>query len=115
MANKNSGQSVYNYVYDISGNRWQQNGPHSMQLTFTGTANAMVNNNRADGYSYDLAGNLLNDGTNAYTFDAENRLIASGTSSYVYDANDRLVRKTAGTFLDFLYDLEGNQITEIRS
>jgi YD repeat-containing protein len=26
-ANQNGGQSVYNYVYDIAGNRWQQNGP----------------------------------------------------------------------------------------
>jgi RHS repeat-associated protein len=113
-ANQNSGQSVYNYVYDIAGNRWQQNGPHTMNLTFTG--NATTNNNRADGYSYDLAGNLLNDGTNAYTYDAENRIITAGTSSYIYDANGRRVRKTvAGVSIDFLYDLDGNQITEISS
>jgi len=75
-ANQNSGQAVYNYVYDRAGNRWQQNGPHTMTLAFTG--NATTNNNRADGYSYDLAGNLLNDGTNTYTYDAESRIRTAG-------------------------------------
>ena len=113
-ANQNNGQAVYNYVYDIAGNRWQQNGPHMMVLSFTG--NNSTNNNRADGYSYDLAGNLLNDGTNAYTYDAENRIITAGPSSYVYDANGRRVRKTiAGGSVDFLYDIAGNQVAEVSS
>lgn len=121
-ANQNSGQAVYSYIYDRFGNRWQQNGPHSMQLSFTGA------NNRMDGYSYDAAGNLLNDGTTAYTYDAENRIISAvnstnGTSTYVYNASGQRVRKTtAGTGLpdppgtfDFLYDLVGHAMTQLTS
>jgi RHS repeat-associated protein len=115
-ANQNSGQSVYSYDYDRYGNRWHQNGPHTMMLTLSG------NNNRMDGYSYDAAGNLLNDGTTAYTFDAENRIISavnstSGTSAYVYDANGQRVRKTtaAAGSVDFLYDLAGREVAEVSS
>jgi len=45
--------------------------------------------NRIDGYSYDAAGNLMNDGTHTYLYDAENRLIqvdAGATAIYTYDA-----------------------------
>ena len=46
----------YTYDYDRFGNRWHQNGPHALSVSFSG------NNNRMDGMSYDAAGNLLNDG-----------------------------------------------------
>ena len=70
-SNKNSGQSLFSYVYDRFGNRWQQNGPNSVLATFTGNnPGNPQNNNRMDGYSYDAAGNLLNDGTHSYTYDA---------------------------------------------
>src|SRR5207302_83570 len=95
-SNQNSGQSVYSYVYDRFGNRWQQNGPHTMMLTFSGA------NNRMDGYSYDASGNLLNDGSHQYFYDAENRLIqmdgtlgncSTATACYKYDAEGRRVQK----------------------
>ncbi len=112
-SNQNSGQSVYSYVYDRFGNRWQQNGPHSMQLSFSG------GNNRMDGYSYDAAGNLLSDGTHNYTYDAENRITqvdGGSTAAYVYDANGQRVQKTASSgSVSYLYDLAGHQITEINS
>jgi RHS repeat-associated protein len=58
--------------------------------------------NRIDGYSYDLAGNLLNDGINTYTYDAENRVVTysntvGGSASYVYDAFGSRVEKTSNT------------------
>jgi RHS repeat-associated protein len=116
-SNQNSGQSVYSYVYDITGNRWQQNGPHSMIISFTG--NNSTNNNRMDGYSYDAAGNLLNDGVHGYTYDAENRLTqvdAGGTATYVYDATGRRIRKSAGgASVDYLYDTSGHEIAEVNS
>jgi RHS repeat-associated protein len=79
------------------------------------------------------AGNLLNDGTHSYTGvyperrrrDAENRIVCvdSGTAIYVYDANGQRVRKTtgassctsttSGTKVDYLYDLEGHQVSEV--
>jgi RHS repeat-associated protein len=124
-ANQNSGAAVYSYVYDISGNRWQQNGPQTMTLSFTG--NATTNNNRADGYSYDLAGNLLNDGTTTYTYDAENRMTSvfntsGGWVCYLYNAEGQRVRKdylTSGTCpvpgtkntYDYLLDLGGHTVS----
>jgi RHS repeat-associated protein len=112
-SNKNSGQSVYSYVYDRFGNRWQQNGPYSMQLSFSGA------NNRMDGYSYDAAGNLLSDGSHSYTYDAENRITqvdGGSTAAYVYDANGQRVQKTtsSGT-VSYVYDLAGHQVAEFNS
>ncbi len=98
------------FVYDAFGNRWQQNvtagiGPSS-QLSFSGPTNRM------DGYSYDAAGNLLNDGSRGYAYDAENRIVSvsNGADTYTYDATGRRVSKTtsAGT-IDYLYDLSGRQ------
>ncbi len=121
-ANKNSGQAVHNYVYDRFGNRWQQNGPQSFLATFTGNnPGSPQNNNRMDGYSYDAAGNLLNDGTHSYTYDAENHItkVDNGTTAtYVYDADGNRVQKTAATggggdpagTWQFLYDQSGRMI-----
>lgn len=118
-ANQNSGQSVYSYVYDINGNRWRQNGPNTMVLSFTGmNGTTSINNNQADGYYYDFAGNTTWDGTNSYTYDAENRMVAvnGSSASYIYDANGHRVRKTvSGASVDFLYDLAGREITEVSS
>jgi RHS repeat-associated protein len=115
-ANQNSGQSVYSYVYDRFGSRWQQNGPHSSSLAFDAN-NHIV----GSGVTYDAAGNVINDGSNALVYDAENRVTSasnstSGTSAYVYDAFGRRVRKTtAAGSVDFLYDLNGHEITEVSS
>ena len=80
--------------------------------------------------SYDPAGNLLSDGHHSYFYDAENRLVqvdgtagycatGSGTEAtacYVYNASGQRVRKTtANGSVDYLYDLEGHQITELSS
>jgi RHS repeat-associated protein len=108
--------ALYTYDYDRFGNRWHQNGPRTMLYSSSG------NNNRMDTYSYDAAGNLLNDGTTTYTYDSENRIISatnstSGTSTYQYDADGRRIRKTtvAGGTVDFLYDLSGREITQVTS
>jgi hypothetical protein len=44
-------------------------------------------------YSYDAAGNLIQNGTNTYTYDAENRLIAAGGFSYIYDGDGNRIEK----------------------
>jgi RHS repeat-associated protein len=126
-SNKNSGAAVYSYVYDRFGNRWQQNGPQSFIATFTGNNPASPqNNNRMDGYSYDAAGNLLNDGAHSYTYDAENRIVAvdaGNTATYVYDADGRRVQKTstvgnpsdpAGAWI-FFYDQAGRWVQKFNS
>src|SRR5690348_4392831 len=71
-----------------------------------------------DGYSYDAAGNLLNDNAgHSFTYDAENRVIQVGTNVfYVYDGDGRRIRKTiSGTSTDFFYDLAGHEIAEMNS
>jgi len=88
-----------------------------MQLSFSGS------NNRMDGYSYDDAGNLVNDGTHQYFYDAENRLIqvdgtlgncSTASACYVYNADGQRVRKTAGgSSLDYLYDLAGHKVADV--
>ncbi|MFI5059045.1 MAG: RHS repeat-associated core domain-containing protein [Candidatus Acidiferrales bacterium] len=121
-----NGHSTYNYLYDRFGNRWQQNGPQSFIATFTGNnPTNPANNNRMDGFSYDAAGNLLNDGVHSYTYDAENRIInvdGGSTATYVYDGEGHSIQKTItatsnqyetpGTWY-FLYDLEGRFYAEL--
>jgi RHS repeat-associated protein len=106
----------YTYAYDQYGNRWQQNGPHSMRLSFTG------NNNRADGYSYDAAGNLATDNQGCtYGYGAEDRItgVGGGTCSsatYGYDAMGRRISKTTGGVTSYyLYDREGRPFVQASS
>src|SRR5207249_1820824 len=67
--------------------------------------------NRLIGFSYDAAGNLLNDGNHSYTYDAENRLTkvdGGGTASYVYDPFGQRAERTAnGSTTAYLRDLNG--------
>ena len=126
-SNQNSGAAVYSYVYDRFGNRWQQNGPLSFSATFTGNnPSAPANNNRIDGYTYDAAGNVINDGTHSYTYDAENRLISvdnGNTSTYTYDGEGRRFSKTNSSSInsgggppdptgtnEFVYDAQGRLV-----
>jgi len=130
-ASPTNGNASYTYVYDRFGNRWQQNshvsGGSSFLATFTGNnPGNPQNNNRMDGYSYDTAGNVLNDGTHSYFYDAENRITKvdnGATATYVYDANGQRVQKTtttgnpsdpAGTWI-FVYDQSGRMVQEFNS
>lgn len=122
-----TGQANYSYAYDRFGNRWQQNGPSSMMLSFSG------NNNRIDaanGVSYDAVGNVIGyhppaGDTFSYAYDAENRLTSvtdqttGNQTCYTYDANGQRVERTynCGTnnsySRDFIYDLGGHQISQV--
>jgi len=105
------------WTYDRYGNRWAQNATGSgnasavqPQLSFTG------NTNHVDGWSYDDAGNLLNDGRNNYAYDAEGRIVSlNGQPTYLYDAEGRRVAKYSGSTISAMYllDLAGNQVTEL--
>ncbi len=107
------------WTYDRYGNRWAQNATGSgnatavqPQLSFTG------NNNHVDGWSYDAAGNLLNDGRNSYAYDAEGRIVAlNGQPMYLYDAEGRRVAKYSGSTVTarYLLDLAGQQVTELNA
>jgi RHS repeat-associated protein len=99
----------YRYAYDRYGNRWQQTltagSGFNSSFTFSGA------NNRIDGYSYDAAGNLFNDGSHNYAYDAENRIssVDGGATSYIYDADGQRVEKNQGGVLtDTVYDRNGH-------
>ncbi|MBK9944711.1 MAG: RHS repeat-associated core domain-containing protein [Kouleothrix sp.] len=58
------------------------------------------------GYTYDLAGNLANDGTATATFDALNRMTTRGTTTYGYNGDGALISQlTAGITTRYTQDL----------
>ena len=94
-------------AYDRYGNRWVSLGGGSQSMYFD------TSNNRITGGSYDLAGNLLNDGSHAYTYNAENKLrTVDGVAAYVYDGEGRRVRRLIGDNRIFIYGIAGNQLAE---
>jgi RHS repeat-associated protein len=110
--------------YDRFGNRWSQQpyggtgfSCNPFSPSFTGNGNG--NNNRMDTYSYDAAGNLLNDGLgHTYTYDAENRILTvNGSTNYVYDAQGRRVAKKNGSTItnEYLFNLGGATVVELNS
>jgi RHS repeat-associated protein len=109
-ASPTNGTATYTYNYDRFGNRWHQNGTNSSSVSFTG------NNNRMDTYSYDAAGDLLNDGVHSYAYDGYGEIASvdgGNTANYYYDAEGRRVRKNlAGSITDYIYNLEGQEIAE---
>ena len=83
--------------YDVYGNR-----------SIVGSGVTFNTNNRMNGYSYDVAGNLLNDGSHGYTYDAENKIAkVDGVAAYVYDGEGQRVRKLLGENLRFVYGIGG--------
>ena len=91
-------------VYDRYGNRYQQN-------TYSGSCltpqySIPSGNNRIPQFTYDLAGNVINDTSYTYAYDAEERISSVSTTggtviaSYVYDADGRRVRKISGSTVD---------------
>jgi RHS repeat-associated protein len=131
-ANNSSPLQGLSYLYDSYGNRWQQTvtagtGGRAI-FTFSGSATATSTGNcyhaagltnQLDGYCYDAAGNLLNDGQHSYTYDAENQIVSvdnGQTAVYTYEGSGQRIRKVSGTqTVDYLYDLNGHVITELNT
>jgi RHS repeat-associated protein len=110
----NGGAVNYTYAYDRYGNRWQQNVTSGTGINTLLTFNT---NNQVTSNTYDVLGNVINDGTYTYSYDAENRpMTVSGGTSYAYDAFGRRVYRqvTAGT-REYTYDLQGNVLTRLIS
>jgi RHS repeat-associated protein len=89
------------YVIDAWGNLTNKN-----QIAGKGgesLAMPALTNNQLSGMTYDVAGNVYNDGLgHTYVYDAESRLISAGGMSYFYDGDGNRVAKctegsTAGT------------------
>ena len=95
------------FGYDVWGNLLSASvtqGTAPMLSVAAGT------NNRLVGYSYDAAGNMLNDGSFAYAYDAENRMKTAASVSYTYDGDGRRVQKSSGKL--YWYGMSGDPITE---
>lgn len=91
----------YEYAYDRADNRGAAFLNGINQTITINTLNEATQVN-ATAYSYDLNGNLLNDGVRTYAWDAENRLIGvttlstGATVSYQFDGLGRRIGSTAG-------------------
>jgi RHS repeat-associated protein len=116
-------------AYDAFGNRKSQTAsgtyggtvPQPTPVTFSG------NNNRVDQWTYDPAGEVINDGTNMYEYGAEGHQTGTlnsltGLTGYVYDAEGRRVEKivvngfagpnpTTTVENEYLLGLNGEQVS----
>jgi RHS repeat-associated protein len=108
------------WSYDSFGNRWQQTPIRgSAPSPVASFANAT---NHIDGFCYDAAGDVLDDGAcpeygaHKYAYDGEGKLISSyyGAITYIYDAEGRRIAKAnSGTVTNiYYYDVFGNIGTE---
>jgi RHS repeat-associated protein len=110
--NIGNGTQTFQYVYDRSGNRWQQNAPQGGN-SFSVAFNESTNQINSGGYAYDAAGNMTNDGSHSYVYDAEGNIVSvdsGGTAQYAYDAmNHRVRTQTASGTNEYLYDYAGRR------
>ncbi len=91
-ATESSGTS-YTYSYDEVGNRtgvWL-NGTRVISQTHD-AANQVV------GWTYDAAGNLLDDGTTTYGYDTLNRLVQQDGTTNVYNGDGVLITSGVTTY-----------------
>jgi RHS repeat-associated protein len=53
--------------------------------------------NQFTSFGYDIAGNMVSNGTATYTYDAENRIISTAGYTYTYDGKGERVKKANGS------------------
>ena len=116
------GSSQRTYSYDRWGNRT------GMSDSVTGESQSVIvsqnagvvtnrissvttNNTQLVNYSYDAAGNVINDGAHSYQYDGENRLasVDGGAARYYYDSSNRRVKRVASGYTTY-YIWEGSQV-----
>jgi RHS repeat-associated protein len=99
-----------------SGASWSQTNSYdrySNRSIVGGGLSFDASTNRITGWSYDAAGNLLNDGVHSYTYDAENKVkTVDAASAYVYDGEGRRVKKLVGENMRFVYSMGGQLVAE---
>jgi RHS repeat-associated protein len=85
-----------NYSYDAWGNLLQKKPTKCSAENLSLTASAT--NQLQGGYSYDIAGNMIHDGTANlnYSYDQENRITGAVGFIYSYDADGNRVEKANG-------------------
>jgi|GEM_PF-1334368 len=106
------------WTYDQLGNRRTQSASGTTSCTIgQPTLSYSGSNNRIDGWQYDLAGNVTNDGIHQYTYDGEGRLsTVDGATKYVYDAEGHRVAKVqvgGGVISSYVVGPNGEQAAEL--
>ena len=106
------------YQYDQFGNITYREGQGGDNPSFTAT----YTNNKRNGLTYDLAGNLTNDGLQSFTYDATGQAATASSTGYAlqqnYDGNGlRGKRVENGTATYYLRSsvLDGQVVAEISS
>ena len=107
----NGSSAQRRFAYDRWGNRtgmWDAtSGGSQIQSSVlqqssgapTNRLTSVTNGGVISNYSYDEAGNVMNDGVHSYTYDSENRLVSvdgAATAQYSYDNQNRRYKKVAG-------------------
>ncbi len=102
-------------TYDSFGNRTNQIPYGGSGYSCTSPSTPVGSNNQLSGpvYQYDLAGDMLYDGTNTLTYDGEGRIASSShpgeTTTYLYGADGQRVSKiSGGGETDYVRDFDGS-------
>jgi len=85
---------------DAWGNLINRSGVSGMSgnCATEGLSQTANNRNQLSAVSYDIAGNVLNDGNgNTPTYDGENRIVTDAGVTYSYDADSVRIEKSSGT------------------
>ncbi len=109
QANYNTGQRIYDYNFDLAGNRTQE------ALSGTGVTAKTTD------YTYNATNQLTNDGTHTLTYDANGNLTNDGTNTYTWDHANRLLKYTEAVYgqqmgfqqMRYTYDGLGNRVRQL--
>jgi len=84
------------FSVDPWSNMWQRSGVTGK--TYYEALSAPANlQNQLTGFTYDVAGNMIQNGSVTYTYDGDNRLTATAGWTYVYDGDGVRVKKSNGS------------------
>ncbi len=110
--------------YDSFGNRISQTPSGGTGYTCPSPSYTFSQggNNRIDGFCYDAAGNLLDEGAcpqaghpHTFAYDAEGRLSSaeSGAVTYVYSADGMRATKNSSQQMNYVYDYDGKIMAHV--
>ncbi len=119
QADYNTGERIYDYNFDLAGNRIQEalsgTGVTAKTTNYTYNATNQLTNDGTHTLTYDPNGNLTNDGTNTYTWDHANCLTQIGNTTYTYDGlGNRTQQTTNRVVTDYLLDLQPGLVKVLR-
>jgi YD repeat-containing protein len=110
-----SGPYRHTHQYDVWNNLTSRTGRYWSQTSdFTTTYNGQ---NQRQGWTYDAAGNVLNDETNQYDYDAAGRNVSAGGVTQAFDGLGQAIKRTGldnkVTYYLYSRPLGGQLLTEL--